>query len=156
MKNTGKILIIIGIIFGLLSIRSVWREHKYQQVVTTAKANVLSVETKPFSGKAVASIQYKLVYQHDDVLDTISYATTEEYSIKEPLPSLEELKAVDFYVHYVPKSKQSETAFPESVSVSNMPQYESFNRFQGFGSMLVFILLGCMILYFSKNKVDHN
>ncbi|GAB1371982.1 hypothetical protein MASR1M45_20440 [Candidatus Kapaibacterium sp.] len=65
MKNVVKILIITGIIFGLLNIQSVWREYKYQQVVTTAKANVLSVEIKPFSGKALASIQYKLVYQHD-------------------------------------------------------------------------------------------
>jgi len=82
MKNIGKIIIIIiiGIIFGLLSIRSVWREYKYQQVVTIAKANVLSVATKPFSGKALASIQYKLVYQHDHILDTISYSTAEEYS----------------------------------------------------------------------------
>lgn len=48
MKNIGKILIIIGIIFGLLGIRSVWREYKFQQIVTTTKANVMSVETKPF------------------------------------------------------------------------------------------------------------
>ncbi|HMM15994.1 MAG TPA: hypothetical protein PKC47_00440 [Petrimonas sp.] len=156
MKNAGKILIILGVVFGFFAIRANWREYKYRQVVATAKANVLSVETKPFSGKAVASIQYKLVYQHDYTPDTISYSTTEEYSTKEPLPSLEELKAVDFYVHYVPKSKQSETTFPERISVSNMPQYESFNRFQGFGIMLVFILLGCMMQYFSKNKASYN
>lgn len=60
MKNVVKILIITGIIFGLLNIQSVWREYKYQQVVTTAKANVLSVEINPFSGKALASIQYKV------------------------------------------------------------------------------------------------
>lgn len=89
MKNVVKILIITGIIFGLLNIRSVWRKYKYQQVVTTAKANVLSVEIKPFSGKALASIQYKLVYQHDQILDTISYSTTEECSIKSHLPSIE-------------------------------------------------------------------
>lgn len=149
MKKAGKILIILGVVFGLLGIRSLWREYKFQQIVTTAKANVLSLETKPFSGKALSSIQYKLVYQHDDVLDTISYATTEEYSIKEPLPSLEELKAVDFYVHYVPKSKQSETAFPDRIYINNYSIYKAEYRLSFFVNMLFCFVVA---LFFRTKK----
>ena len=149
MKNIGKILIIRGIIFGLLGIRSVWREYKFQQIVTTTKANVMSVETKPFSGKAVASIQYKLVYQHDHILDTISYSTTEEYSIKRPLPSIEELKAIDFYVHYVPKSKQSETAFPDRIYINNNSKYEGEYSFSFFVNMLFCFVVA---LFFRTKK----
>ncbi len=148
MKNTSKIIIIIGIIFGLLSIRSVWREHKYQQVVTTAKATVLSVETKPFSGKTVVSIQYKLVYQHDYVPDTISYSTTEEYFIKEPLPSLEELKTVDFYVHYVPKPKQIEATFFDHIYINNDSIYKAEYRFTFF----VYMLFCFVVALFFRTK----
>lgn len=149
MKNTGKILIILGVVFGILGIRSLWREYKYHQVVTTAKTNVLSVETKPFSGKAVASIQYKLVYQHDYTPDTISYSTTEEYSTKEPLPSLEELKAVDFYVHYVPKSKQSKTAFPNRIYINNDSIYKAEYRLSFFVNMLFCFVVA---LFFRTKK----
>ena len=152
MKNAGKILIILGVVFGLLGIRSLWREYKYHQVVTTAKANVLFVETKPFSGKAVASIRYKLVYQHDYATDTIPYSTTEEYSIKEPLPSSEELKALDFYVHYVPKTKQSETTFPDRIYINNDSIYKAEYRFSFFVNMLFCFIFGGILNLFFRTK----
>lgn len=145
MKILGNLLIIIGIISGLLGVRSYWRDYTYKKASIAVKASVKSVEIKPFSGKAVAGIDYTLNYMRDGIADSTKYNTTEEYSFKNPLPTAEELQATPFYVRYVPQNRRTETSFPNRVTVNNNGKYEGFYNRAVFGQMFVLILLGYMV-----------
>ncbi|MBL7837526.1 MAG: hypothetical protein JNM67_08420 [Bacteroidetes bacterium] len=92
------------------------------------------------SGKARDNVDYVLTYKRDNLIDTLSYSTTEAYSLKEPLPSIEELKKNNFYIHYVPKIKSNETPFKDRLFISDSNLLE--NDFDtGWFSRMIFILI---------------
>ena len=62
----------------------------------------------------------------DGVADSTEHNFSKAYTNIDPLPTIEELQAVSFYVRYVPKDKQSETLYPKRVIVSNKSEYEGF------------------------------
>lgn len=99
--------------------------------------------------KSVSKYPIQTCVPTQPILDTISYSTTEEYSIKNPLHSIEELNAIDFYVHYVPKSKQSETAFFDHFYINNDAIYKAEYRFSFFVNMLFCYVVA---LFFKTKK----
>lgn len=62
MRIIGVIFIILGILAGLLGVRSYLRDDAYAKASTTVKAFVKSAEVKPMSGKAVGSIRLVLAF----------------------------------------------------------------------------------------------
>ncbi|MCW5914232.1 MAG: hypothetical protein KIT66_06465 [Chitinophagaceae bacterium] len=42
----GKALIVLGVVFGLLGISSVWKDYTYRKASVVVKAQILSVEIK--------------------------------------------------------------------------------------------------------------
>ncbi|MCC7525599.1 MAG: hypothetical protein IT250_12305 [Chitinophagaceae bacterium] len=152
MKTLGVVLIIIGIICGLLGLRSYLRDDAYVKASTIAKASVVSAEVKPMSGKAVASIHLVLYYIRDGFADSIEHNLAREYTDKSPLPTVEELKATAYYVRYVPKEKRSKNV-PNWVMVSNSGEYDGLYGGALFGQMFTFILLGFMVRMFGRKKI---
>lgn len=116
-----------------------------------AKASVQTAEVKPMSGKAIASIRLTLTYFRDDVADSIEHNFSESYSIKNPLPSIDKLKAATYYVRYVPKEKRTEK-IPNWVLVSSNEEFDGLYGRSSFGQMFTCILLGFMIKLFGKRK----
>lgn len=147
MRIIGTTLIIIGFIFGLLGIRSYWRDDTYEKASTVVKASVKSVEIKPMSGKAVGSIRMVLNYMRDGIADSIEHNFSAAYSNKDPLPTVKQLHTTPFYVRYVPKGKRSET-IPNWVIVSNNGEFDGSYGLSSFGQMLTFILMGFMVRMF--------
>lgn len=129
----------------ILGIRTNWREYTFRKASTASKATVISVDTKLKSGKAIANVDYVLTYERDNVTDTISHFTTEAYSLKEPLPSIEELKKNNFYIHYVPKIKSNETPFKDRVFISNNKVLESIFDSGWFSRMIFILILGYIL-----------
>ncbi|HCF62836.1 MAG TPA: hypothetical protein DEU93_00600 [Chitinophagaceae bacterium] len=156
MKAISIILIVVGIIFGFLSLRSFWSDHAYEKASTTVKASVKSVDIKPMSGKAVASIRRVLYYIRDGVADSTEQNYSKLYTNNNPLPSEEELKSTSLYVRYVPKNRRSETVFPDRVLVSSDEEYEGYYNRAMFGQMFAFILLGLMIRLWRRKNNPHN
>ncbi|HRP89080.1 MAG TPA: hypothetical protein PKX92_03480 [Edaphocola sp.] len=152
MKALSILLFVLGIITGLLGVRSYWRDSTFKKASIAVKASVKSVEIRPFSGKAVAGIYYTLNYMRDGIIDSIKHNTSEEYSLKKPLPTKEKLQAATFYVHYVPKNKRTETSFPDRVTISDNGKYPGFYKGSLFGQMSVLILLGFMVRMFGQKN----
>jgi hypothetical protein len=153
MRIISIILIIIGIIFGLLGVRSYLRDKSYEEASIAVKASVISAEVKPMSGKAVASIHIYLSYMRDGVADSIKYNFSEVYSDKDPLPTEEELKAAPPYVRYVPEEKRSKT-IPNWVMVSSNGEFDGLYGRSLFGQMFTFILLGLMVSIFGRKRLN--
>jgi hypothetical protein len=151
LKTVSIILIVVGIIFGLLGVRSYWHANAYEKASTVVIASVKSAEVKPMSGKAVGSIRLVLTYLHDGMEDSIEHNYTEAYSVNNPLPTVEELKASSLYVRYVPKQKRSEKV-PNWVLVSSDGEFDGIYGRSLFGQMFTFILLGLMIRLFGRRK----
>lgn len=151
MKTISIILIVVGIIFGLLGVRSYWRDNAYEKASTAVRASVKSAEVKPMSGKAVGSIRLVLTYLHDGMEDSIEHNYTEVYTVNNPLPTVEELKASSLYVRYVPKQKRSEKV-PNWVLVSSDGEFDGMYGRSLFGQMFTFILVGFMIKLFGRRK----
>lgn len=86
-----------------------------------------------------------LTYKRDNLIDTLSYSTTEAYSLKEPLPSIEELKKNNFYIHYVPKIKSDATPFKDRVFISNNKVLESIFDSGWFSRMIFILILGYIL-----------
>ena len=139
-KHINKITLFLSMICLILGIRTNWREYTFRKASTVAKAKVISVDTKLKSGKAIANVDYVLTYKRDNLIDTLSYSTTEAYSLKEPLPSIEELKKNNFYIHYVPKIKSNETPFKDRLFISDSNLLE--NDFDtGWFIRMIFVLM---------------
>ncbi|MCC6845359.1 MAG: hypothetical protein LC116_06175 [Bacteroidetes bacterium] len=115
----------MSFIFCVLGIRSNWREYNYRKNSTAVKADILSIDIKPMSGKAVISINYVIAYRRDNSVDTLSYSTTQEHFTNNPLPSVEKLKANAVYVHYVPINKRNETIDKERIFINSGYELES-------------------------------
>ena len=144
-KHINKITLFLSVVCLILGIRTNWREYTFRKASTVAKATVISVHTELQSGKAVANVNYMLAYERDNKTDTISFPTTTEYSLKKPLPSIEELKKNNFYIHYVPKIKRNETPFQDRVFISNNVVQES-TFYSGWFNLMVLILLSSYLL----------
>lgn len=78
MKNTGKIIIIIGIIFGLLGISSVWKDYTYRKASVVVKAEIASAEINDIRTKhgnyylkPTHHIHQSLAFLRDGMMDTI-------------------------------------------------------------------------------------
>lgn len=149
MRKIGVILIIIGFLFGILGVVSFWRDNSFKKASTASKAIVDSVDIKPIRD-GLSNIFYYLVYMRDGSMDTREHQITTEYTIKNPIPSVEELKSTIFYVHYVPSANKERTYFPERVYVNNSPEYEGLYKEALFGQMLTLILLGIMVRLFFR------
>ncbi len=156
MKAISIISIFVGVIFGSLGIRSYLRDNAYKKASITVKASVKSVDIKPMSGKAVASIRRVLYYIRDGVADSTEQNYSELYTNNNPLPSEEELKSKSLYVRYVPKNRRSETAFPDRVLVSSDEEYEGYYNRAMFGQMFAVLLLGLMIRLWRRKNNRHN
>lgn len=152
MKTISIILIIVGIILGLLGLRSYWLDYSYKNASIAVKASVESVEVKPKSGKAVGSIRLVLSFIRDGVADSTAHNFSQEYSNINPLPTAEELQGASLYVRYVPKENRGKTSFPNQVLVSNTNEYEGFYNRALFGQMFTFILLGVIIRLWRRKQ----
>ncbi|MGV6945257.1 hypothetical protein [Sphingobacterium kyonggiense] len=163
MKYAGKVLIILGVVYGLFGIRSFLREYSYQKGSIVVKATILSVEIKDnrtngnYYLKPTHHITHHLRFLRDGNMDTLSEKSNfllypEGKTINNPnkIPSVGQLMKQEKYVRYVPKSKKKETSFPDRIDINNNGEYESFNSFQYFFSMASMMLLGLLIRYFSK------
>lgn len=149
MKVIGILLILLGIISGLLGVRSYLRDSAYAKASTTVKASVKSAEVKPMSGKGVASIRMVLAFLRDGVEDTLENSYAKAYSINDPLPTPEELHTASLYVRYVPKEKRSKN-IPDWVMVSNKDKHDGVYGRTGFEWMFKFLILGFFLIIYSR------
>ena len=155
MRIISIILIIIGIVFGLLGVRSYWREKSYEKASIAVKALVKSAEVKPKSGKGMVGIEMILTYNRDGVADSIEHNFSAPYSTNNPMPAEVELKAASYYVRYVPTEKRSKT-IPNWVMVSNNGKFDGLYGRALFGQMFTFIVLGFMVKIFSRKRSPEN
>ncbi len=144
-KHINKITLFLSLICLILGIRTNWREYTFRKASTVAKATIISVDTKLQSGKAIANVDYVLTYKRDNLIDTLSYSTTEAYSLKEPLPSIEELKKNNFYIHYVPKIKSNETPFKDRLFISDSNLLENDFDTRWFIRMIFVLMVGYLL-----------
>lgn len=151
LRTIGIIIIIAGIIFGISGVKSYLRDDAYAKASVVSTASVKSAEIKPMSGKAVGSIRLILTYVRDGVADSTELNFAEAYSDNNPLPTEVELKAVSYYVRYVPKEKRSEN-IPNWVMVNRTGEFEGFYGRSSFGQMFTLILLGFMVRMFGRKK----
>lgn len=163
MKIASKVLIILGVVYGLFGIRSVWREYSYQKGSIVAKASILSVEIKDIRTngnyylKPTHRITHHLSFLRDGKMDTLAEKSNfllypEGKTINNPnkIPTVGELMKQEKYIRYVPISKKKETSFPHRIDINNNGEFQSFIRFQHFISMAIMMLLSFSIRYFSK------
>lgn len=47
----GKVLMVLGVVFGLLGISSVWKDYTYRKASVVGKAQILSIEIKDIRAK---------------------------------------------------------------------------------------------------------
>lgn len=151
MRKVGTVLIVIGILFGLFGVWTFWREYGYEKARIVTKATVSSVRTEPIRD-GLSNILYTLTYLRDGTTDTTEHKITEQWTDKNPLPTLEQLQAQTFYIHYVPKEKRSETVYPRRVMVLDSEDYPSFYYPTSFGQMFTFILMGFIVRWFFPKK----
>lgn len=151
MKTIGIILTTLGIISGLLGIRSYWRDYTYKKVSIAVKPSAKSVVIEPVRN-GLSNIIYSILFDRDGAVDTTEHKITEEYTYKNPLPTIEQLQAASLYVHYVPKDKRSETAFPYRVVVTSDGIYPGFYNRALLGQMFTFILIGYMVRMFGQKQ----
>ncbi len=144
-KHINKITLFVSLICLILGIRTNWREYTFRKASTVANATIISVDTKLKSGKAIANVDYVLTYKRDNLIDTLSYSTTEAYSLKEPLPSIEELKKNNFYIHYVPKIKSNETPFKDRLFISDSNLLENDFDTRWFIRMIFVLMVGYLL-----------
>lgn len=155
MKTISRILIITGIVFGLLGLRSYWRDYTFKKASSVVQASVISVNVTPIRS-GLSSIQYSLGYSRDGMNDTLHHTITEAYTTLHPLPTLSQLKSESFYIHYVPENKRNETSFPYRTHVNKNGIYGGFYNRALFGQMVAFILLGYMVRMFGKKQTVSN
>jgi hypothetical protein len=151
MRKVGTVLITIGILFGLFGVWIFWREYGYEKARVVTKATVSSVKTEPIRD-GLANILYTLSYRRDGATDSIEHKITEQWTDKNPLPPIAQLRSQTFFIHYVPKEKRSKTVYPKRVMVLDSEDYPSYYFPTSFGMMFNFILLGFIVRWFFPKK----
>jgi predicted GH43/DUF377 family glycosyl hydrolase len=166
MKNAGKILFVLGVVFGLLGIWSVWRDYTYRKASVVVKAEVLSAEIKDIRTKytnyylkPTHHITHHLAFERDGVIDTLIDKSnfllyTGDKTIKNPnpIPTVEQLMKQEKYVRYVPESKKNETAFPDRIDINNDGKYVTEHRLSFFLKMLFCFVFGGILNLFFRTK----
>lgn len=154
MRIASTILIVIGTLFGLFGVWALWRENGFERARVVTKGTVSSVRTEPVRN-GLTNILYTITYQRDGATDSIEHKLTEQWTDSNPLPTLEQLQAQKFFIHYVPKEKRSKTVYPKRVMVLDSEDYPRFYYPTAFGQMVTFILIGFMVrLFFPKKRVQ--
>lgn len=139
----------MGILSGLLGVRSYLRDEAYAKASVVVKASVTSAEVKPMSGKAVGSIRLMLSYMRDGAMENLEHNFSKAYSNSDPLPTVRELKAATLYIRYVPKEKRSKD-IPDWVMVSNKDKHYGSYGESAFGWMIKFLILGIFLIVYSR------
>lgn len=151
MRTVGTVLIVIGILFGLFAGWSFWRDHRFKQARTVTKGTIASVKIEPIRS-GLSNILYTITYLRDGITDTTEHKITQQYSIKDPLPTIVQLQSANFYVHYVPRDRRSKTSFPKRSMVLDSETYPGFYNRASLGQMFTFILMGFMVRGFFPKK----
>jgi hypothetical protein len=151
MKILSKILIAIGVIFGIVGVRSYLRDDAYAQESVVEKASILSAEVTPNPWKNVDGVRLVLTYNRDGVADTLTHTYSEVYSKNDLRITEEKLQAIPFFVRYVPKENRSEK-IPDWVIVDSTGEFEGFYGQTSFGQMFTFFLIGIMVRMFGRKK----
>lgn len=128
---------ILAVVCGLFGVMQIIREIKHRNASVVAKARTLSVEIKPVRD-AVSTILYTFEFEKDNKLDTLQHSLTQGHTIYTPLPSMEELRSSDFYLHYIPEHKKSKTPFSDRLYINNSKEIDLPYRFSPF--MIMFVL----------------
>ncbi len=163
MKNTGKLIIIIGIIFGLLGISSAWKDYTYRKASVVVKAEIASAEINDIRTKhgnyylkPTHHIHQSLVFLRDGKMDTILlksnfllYTEGRFLDNPNPVPEVDQLMKQDKYVRYVPDNKKKETAFPDRIDINSDGIYEAEYRFTFFVYMMFCFVVA---LFFRTRK----
>ena len=147
----GNFLILSGILAGFLGLWSYWRDFQYEKASIAVRATVKSVEIEPIRS-GLSNILYTLRYKRDGVMDVTHHKITQQYTIKEPLQTSDELQKASFYIRYVPTVSKTATEFPGRVIVSEDKAYEGFYNRALFGQMFTLLLFGAMVRKFAGNK----
>lgn len=151
MKILSILLITIGVIFGIVGVRSYLRDDAYAQASVVEKASVLSAEVTPNPWKNVDGVRLVLTYKRDGVADTLTHTYSEVYSKNDLRITEEKLQAIPFFVRYVPKEKRSEK-IPDWVIVESTGAFEGSYGRTSFGQMFTFFLIGIMVRMFGRKK----
>ncbi len=149
MRVIGILFIILGIISGLLGMRSYLRDDAYAKASVVVKSSVKWAEVKPNPWKSTVNIKLMLSYMRDGVPDSLEHNYSQFYSKDEPLPTVEKLKAATPHIRYVPKGKQTKN-IPDWVMVSSMQQHDGVYGRSGFNWMFKFLILGIGSIIYSK------
>lgn len=163
----SKALIVLGVVFGLLGISSVWKDYTYRKASVVVKAQILSVVIKDIRTKhgnyylkPTHNINQQLSFLRDGSRDTITLKSvfllyTEGKTTKNPnpVPTVEQLMRQVKYVRYVPESKKKETAFPDRIDINDNGEYEAQHKISYFLKMLFcFVFGGILHLFFRTKK----
>lgn len=162
----GKALMVLGVLFGLLGISSVWKDYTYRKASVVVKAQILSTEIKDIRAKhgnyylkPTHHIDQQLTFLRDGSIDTITlksnfmlYTEGRFIDNPNPVPTVEQLMKLEKYVRYVPKSKQSETTFPDRIDINNDGVYEANYRLSFFFNMLFCFIFGRILNLFFREK----
>lgn len=151
MKILSNLLIAIGVIFGIVGVRSYLRDDAYAQESVVEKASILSAEVTPNPWKNVDGVRLVLTYNRDGVADTLTHTYSEVYSKNDLRITEEKLQAIPFFVRYVPKENRSEK-IPDWVIVDSTGEFEGFYGQTSFGQMFTFFLIGIMVRMFGRKK----
>lgn len=172
MKNAGnslaKLLLILGVIFGLLGLRSFWRDYTYRKASVVVKAKIFSAEIKDIRTngnyylKPTHHITHHFAFLKDGIMDTLTdkvnfllYTEGRYFDNPNPIPTVEQLMKQDRYVRYVPKSKRNETAFPDRIDINNNGEYTAQHSVSFFYNMLFcFVAGGILSRFFRSQKSE--
>lgn len=149
MRIIGVIFIILGILAGLLGVRSYLRDDAYAKASVVVNSSVKWVEIKPNPWKSTVSIKRMLIYMRDGVADSLEHNCSQFYSKDNPLPTIEELKAATPHIRYVPKEKRSKN-IPDWVMVSRKDKHDGVYGQTGFGWMFKFLIVGIFLIFYSR------
>lgn len=149
MRAISILLIAIGLISGLLGVRSYLRDDAYAKASVVVKSSVRWAEVKPNPWKSTVSIKLMLSYMRDGVPDSLEHNFSKFYSKDEPLPTVEKLKEATPWVRYVPKEKRSKN-IPDWVMVGGKEQHDGVYGRTGFGWMFKFLILGIILIIYSR------
>ncbi|HMU59977.1 MAG TPA: hypothetical protein PKD42_17015 [Chitinophagaceae bacterium] len=163
----GKALMVLGVVFGLLGISSVWKDYTYRKASVVIKAQILSVEIKDirvkhgnYYLKPTHHIDQQLTFLRDGSIDTITlksnfilYTEARHLDNPNPVPTVEKLMNKKKYVRYVPTINKNETAFPDRIDINDNGEYEAQHKISYFFNMLFcFIFSGILHLFFRTKK----
>ena len=151
MKTVRNLFVFLAIISFFFGIRSFWRDYSHRKASVASKATVLTVVIKPIRS-GLASIVYSIAYMRDDVTDIMDVRTTDDYTYKDPLPSMEELRAATFYVHYVPKDKKGDSAFPDRILVNSSAEFDLPYSHGWFIRIVIFLVIAYLIRPFPNHR----